>query len=376
MILYIAYLDNSVSGGSIRVLETILYKLRENNISFSVLFIYGSTGIINAEFNDNCYYLNSENGKGYKSFIKFYKLYKKIRPKIIHLIDPIYWVQILLLFLRSKSVLHVHGAHWNRKLFIKLNFLWIISKICIDRFITITYGSKDSLIYNFSVNKNKIEIVYNAVNTTKITETHPEENIKLKFNIPDNCKIIGSVGRVVQARGFEDLIKLLNHLGENWHVLIIGDGDYKEDLLNLAKKLNLSNRVHFTGFVNNVIPYYKIMDIYGFFARYESFGLALADAMLLKIPIFGLKGAGEYYDSRNPLVKDNNSSFIERPDILNQWREEIEGTIIELSILIKDYENNPINYELKKENAFQNVIQNFNSEIQFYNLMKVYNKLR
>ena len=171
------------------------------------------------------------------------------------------------------------------------------------------------------------------------------------------------------------MIKLLIHLDDNWHALIIGDGDYKIELLKLAKSLNLSNRVHFTGFVNNVTPFYEIMDIYGFFARYESFALALADAMLLKKPIFGLKGAGEYHDLRNPLITNNNSTFIERPDFLNQWREELDSTIIDLSILIKDYDNNPKIYIEKKEIAYKHVIKYFNSDLQFFNLMKVYNKL-
>ncbi|MEY2703628.1 MAG: hypothetical protein RLY43_2267 [Bacteroidota bacterium] len=374
MILYVAYVDSSSSGGSIRVLETILNQLDQNSVVFNVVFVYGEKGIIGSRFSKNCYYLNSENGKGYKSIFKFYSLYKKISPKIVHLIDPVYWVQLCLLLLKTKSVLHIHGAYWNRSLKFRIHALWILSRICINRFIVITHGTRDELIKNHFASSLKIDILYNAVEL-KNSNIVSDEEVRLKYNIPNDAKVIGSIGRIVQARGFEDLIRTLNFLDNKWHALIIGDGDFKPELIKLALKLNVLDRVHITGFVDNVEPLYRIMDIYGFFARYESFGLALADAMLLKVPVFGLIGAGEYFDSRNPLITSSNSTFIKRPDNTNQWRDETDDTLSNFAKLVIDFEIYPSKYVDKSKVAYDDVVKKFNPNNQFIELMNIYKKL-
>ena len=299
-----------------------------------------------------------------------------LRPTIIHYIDPVYWVQVLLIFYRKKSIMHVHGAFWSNPKSIRQRILWFISRKSITKFIAITHSVKDNLILHKFADKDKIDVVYNSIDIHKITspifDYEPPKNFK---KIPSNSKIIGSVGRIVPGRGFDDLIRLLQFLEPHWCALIVGDGHYFEELKGLTFDLNLDNRVFFSGQVEDVVPYYKMMDVYGFFARYESFGLALADAMLLGKPIFGLQGAGEYTDQRYPLITNMNSTFIMRPNYLDQWRRESDETLMQLAEKINDYELTPNEYKTKRDNAFNHVTAKFNLKLQTSKVLSIYESL-
>jgi glycosyltransferase involved in cell wall biosynthesis len=375
-IFYILYEDSPVNGGSFRVAQNLIKGFKDLGCPYTVCFVYGSKGIIGKENPESCAYLNAIPRRGYLSLFKFLYLIRLVKSPVVHFIDPVYWMQVLLIFYRKKAVMHVHGAFWNKPKAFRQRILWWISRKSIKRFVAITHTVKDNLFLHRFVDENSIDVVYNSVDMEKIKNPKLNSQCQIKkINIPSNCKVIGSVGRVVSARGFDDLIRLLQFLKPNWCVLIVGGGPYIEELKNLSIDLNLSSRVYFSGQVDDVVPYYEMMDIYGFFARYESFGLALADAMLLKKPIFGLQGAGEYVDPRYPLITSRNSTLLMRPDHLNQWRRESDETLQQLASIIHDYVLNPDGYNAKCDYAYNHVISCFNLRLQAQEMIKVYRSL-
>ena len=372
-ILYILYKDNPSSGGSFRVAEGLIKGLKtSSNFSYTVCFMYGGKGCIGRENAENCIYLGAKQGYAYLSLFRFLFLISRLKITVVHFVDPAYWLQIFFIFFRKKSVMHVHGAFWSKPKQLKQRILWWISRQSIAKFIAITHTVKDNLILHKFAKASNVDVVYNSIDFEKIKKS---KNWTNNVNIPNECKVIGSVGRIVEGRGFDDLIRMLQFLTPNWCVLIVGDGPYLEKLKKLSIDLKFRDRVYFSGQVDDVTPYYNMMDVYGFFARYESFGLALADAMLFKKPIFGLQGAGEYGDSRYPLITIKNSTFIMRPNHLDQWRREDDDTLIKLARKINEYELNPNQYKVKCDNAFEHIAMYFNLDIQTQKILKIYKAL-
>lgn len=77
-------------------------------------------------------------------------------------------------------------------------------------------------------------IVYNGIDTEKFKKR--DTDLKSRLNIPLNYKIITFVGRLIEAKGVQDLIKASQIIkGESSvKLLIVGGGNYKSKLMELA----------------------------------------------------------------------------------------------------------------------------------------------
>lgn len=68
------------------------------------------------------------------------------------------------------------------------------------------------------------------------------------------------------------------------HLFIIGDGLEKGALEKLVTKLNLSDRVHFLGWHNDVAAYYQHADCFVQASKYEGYGVSLVEALVSGCP--------------------------------------------------------------------------------------------
>ena len=96
--------------------------------------------------------------------------------------------------------------------------------------------------------------------------------------------MIGAVGRSAEQKGFDTLIRaygLLKNRIPQAGLVIIGDGPIRHDLESLAKELNVSNRVIFTGNIprERVYSFLGCMDVFVVSSRWEGFCNAMVEAM-------------------------------------------------------------------------------------------------
>eukprot|EP00105_Crassostrea_gigas_P037011 XP_019921159.1 PREDICTED: uncharacterized protein LOC109618254 [Crassostrea gigas] len=127
------------------------------------------------------------------------------------------------------------------------------------------------------------------------------------FFVEDDEKLLFQVTRIVRRKKIETAIELMDHLREEKVKLIIA-GDsmddyedaYKNELLELTKKLKLENRVRFAPnvfcrkriFQRSARAPLSLDDAYAaatactYFSSYEGFGNAFIEAVWAKVPIF------------------------------------------------------------------------------------------
>lgn len=114
----------------------------------------------------------------------------------------------------------------------------------------------------------KDNIIPYPVDTNKFKPTTKGMRIlKKKLRLPKDNLIILAVGRLVYKKGFEYLIKSLPKIVEEYPkicLIIVGDGDLKKQLKNLAFKLRLGHKVNFVGQAdrNSILTYYNLADIF------------------------------------------------------------------------------------------------------------------
>ncbi len=107
------------------------------------------------------------------------------------------------------------------------------------------------------------------------------EHIKNTYGSP----IILSIGRLVYYKGYEYLIKALEHTKGN--LLIIGEGPEKTKLLAIISELGLKSRVHILPEQERLAPFYLAADVFVLSSTQssEAFGLVQLEAMSYGCPV-------------------------------------------------------------------------------------------
>lgn len=143
----------------------------------------------------------------------------------------------------------------------------------------LNYGAKQENItrYTFtSLFKNDI--------LKNIVSKDDKKKLKAKLEIPYEKIIIG-VGRFINIKGFDVLIKSSVSLNKNVGVYIIG-GSATQEYLEIKEKLNLCN-VHFIDFLSKeeLEVWYLAADIFVLPTRGDVWGLVINEAMSKGLPV-------------------------------------------------------------------------------------------
>lgn len=101
-------------------------------------------------------------------------------------------------------------------------------------------------------------------------------------SIPDGF-LVGSIGELHHNKGFDRALEALAK--SDTHFVVIGDGEEKASLAAQAKKLNMSDRVHFLGFIPDAAKYLRAFDVFLLTSRKEGLPYVLLEAGLAEVPI-------------------------------------------------------------------------------------------
>lgn len=125
-----------------------------------------------------------------------------------------------------------------------------------------------------------------------ITNAIPIEEIKQKAkekitDFPEG-PVFASVGRLHTRKGYHQLIEAHKRLlddGFNHKIIIIGDGEEKENLKNQISQKNIKNSFLLLGNRMNPYPYIQKADFFILPSMSEAWPLVIAEALLLQKPI-------------------------------------------------------------------------------------------
>lgn len=231
---------------------------------------------------------------------KLFATYRRIRNDYdiihVHFPNPIASLAILLFSSKAKIILHWHCDIIKQK---KLKFLYnpiqrLILNRC-DRIITTSrsYAEFSPDLKNF---QNKISVIPIGIDNSYLNvSVETVANIKNQYK---NKKIIFSLGRLTDYKGYKYLVEAAKELDDDCIVLIGGSGELKDELTNLVKENGLDDKVKFIGRVSDddLGNYYRAADLFCLpsWNRTEAFGIVLLEAMSLGLPIVAcdIEGSG------------------------------------------------------------------------------------
>lgn len=106
--------------------------------------------------------------------------------------------------------------------------------------------------------------------------------IRTSENIDEHEKLVVAVGRLVDAKDYENLLNAFSELyrkRRNIKLWIVGEGPERKKLTDLVRILGIHNRVRFIGIRSDVNRLYNAADLYVLSSAWEGFGLVVAEAM-------------------------------------------------------------------------------------------------
>lgn len=162
-----------------------------------------------------------------------------------------------------------------------------------DRLIALTEKAFD--LYRKSFPYQKLRLIPNGIDIDEYTIPIHGNAIRKEFRIDDSFKIIGIAGRLVNGKGFDDFIRsasILSRKRDDIVYVIVGDDPsykktYESFLKKLARDLGVSEKVIFTGWredAGRIMSEFSVL-VQASSTFPEGFGLTVAEAMALEIPV-------------------------------------------------------------------------------------------
>jgi len=268
-----------------------------------------------------------------KAFKDIYMFIKKNDISIIHthLIKPYAIAGLLNIFLRKKFIFNYHGLFLSNNIYYGA-FEKIVYRLI--HFIINLLGTVNAVLVPSRRSKELLmkethlfpvpTVYYNGYNI----QSNNSQNSSVVEKIQEIKKggiIIAMVARLQIQKRIDraiDIFKTIHLLKKNIFLLIFGDGELKQKLIEQAKVSGIESKIIFFDYVTNLISYYSYFDILLFTSEWEGTPLSMFEAMANKVPMVAPDVGGF-----KEIIEENNCGIIYAPGNMRDAEEKLSKLI-------------------------------------------------
>lgn len=180
------------------------------------------------------------------------------------------------IFCKTRLITTEHNTSNRRR---KWKWFTSIDKWMYSRYkkvICISFKAEENLRAHTSIHDNSIITINNGIDVNKFVNAEPIDTIREKYKDKH-------LGIMVAAFRWEKdqatLIKAYSLLPEKYHLLLVGDGERREEMESYAKQLGISERVHFLGLRTDVPQLLATADVRILSSHFEGLSLSSVEGM-------------------------------------------------------------------------------------------------
>ena len=176
---------------------------------------------------------------------------------------------------------------------------------------------------NFSLldtQRDRITVVPNGIELDRFNQrltAHERHELRTSLGIDDHTAVLLIVSRLSKEKNIREVINFFPRLLEklpDTKLLIVGDGPDKKHLEKLTKKLQLEDRIIFTGRVpsDSVWRYYDAGDVFVSASTFEVHSISYLEALSNGLPMLCRKDdalIGVLEQGENGLIYDSQDEF-------------------------------------------------------------------
>ncbi|MFT7682562.1 MAG: glycosyltransferase involved in cell wall biosynthesis [Moritella dasanensis] len=273
--------------GGIEKLVLDIIRLQDANIDVYIVALEGEKTVSLTQwpalkrYQDRLIFLDKQPGFKLSTIKQLRKVLTTLDSDIIHThhIGPLLYG--VMATLRLTNIQHIHTEHdaWHlldnkqlqmTKLMLRLNHITLVADAD-------TVGKQLSRVLGPSVNPITI---LNGIDTEKFSPSlsHP----RYKYNT--RVFKIGCAARLVTEKSLDILIKAIADI-PNVQLSIAGDGPEKQNLTKLVQELDLSTKVKFMGYTDDMVGFYHQLDLFVLTSSNEGLPLSILEAQSCNVPV-------------------------------------------------------------------------------------------
>jgi len=159
-----------------------------------------------------------------------------------------------------------------------------IDRFCMKRYERVLCVSKDLVerCLESGIKEDRLSLVDNAIVHTDYHTTAATADEKARFGFSPDHILLGAVGRLSEEKGFDRLLDAVSRLvneGHNVGLIIAGEGHLQDALQDQVESLELQNRVHLAGYLEDPRELYRAIDMYVLSSLREGLPNVVLEAM-------------------------------------------------------------------------------------------------
>ena len=283
----------NVIGGAEKALTRLLTHLDRDRFTPTVACLYGGDGPVADEIRALGIPV-TDLGMTAKwrvdALWRLYRLLRRKRPTILHtwmfhanlpgrVLGRLAGVPIIITSRRNENIGGAPREHLNR---------WTARLD--DRVIAVCELARQAEIERARVSPEHVVTIYNGIDAEQFPATNPQvvAQVRQTFGIPVDALLVGTVGRLHRQKGFTDLLTAIAQVQERIptaRLLLVGEGELRDDLEIQAQSSGLSNVVTFTGTRSDVAEILAGLDMFVLPSLWEGMPNVVLEAMSAGLPV-------------------------------------------------------------------------------------------
>ncbi|HFB52222.1 MAG TPA: glycosyltransferase [Anaerolineae bacterium] len=220
---------------------------------------------------------------------------RRMRPAVLHtqleFADTLGGTAAKLLGIPTVSTLHTADApEKGEKSYRRLKLRWWILRHFPARVIAVSEETRQHHLRVGKLPPQKVITLHNGIDLSRFQPVSPAEIAALResLGIPAAAPVLVTVAVLRQPKGIQFLLEALPDILQRvpeTRYLIVGDGEYREKLENIAAEKNVTDRVIFAGTRRDIPQLLAATDIFVLPTLTEALPTVLAEAMAAEKPI-------------------------------------------------------------------------------------------
>ncbi len=326
----------AVNGGACETLVETLIKENEklNKINITCVSIYDEKAYKKSKEykNTKFIYIKDKNNtdnidlsfekEDKKLFLYMDDIYENIKDENLDFIvieggDLKAYKYLLKRFPKEKCIMHIHGISTGDNEFEQIY----------KYYIAVSNYAANHFLASGIIEKERVKVLYNGIEIEKFKRKlslEEKRELKNKYNIKENEKVIMFCGRTVVGKGIKELILAFKRMKNinNAKLLIVGNSafgkniqtEFDRELIKISQ--DIKDKIVFTSFIPND-DLYKIHNIADIAVvptiREEAFGMVVVEAMASGLPLIVTRSGGipEIVNEENAIIVDKDEFLIE-----------------------------------------------------------------
>lgn len=171
-----------------------------------------------------------------------------------------------------------------KKIFLKTLYPHSNLVICVSQ------GVAKCLRKDFNLSEKQVRVIYNSIEIGKI-KSMIDEPVSHPWFSNKGIPLIISVGRLTTQKGYPCLLRAFSVVRKSisCRLVILGEGEERKELENLAKESDITQDTLFLGFQKNPFKFMARSDVFALSSLWEGFANVIIEAMVCGVPVLATR---------------------------------------------------------------------------------------